>query len=226
MENKEKELLSQIYNLILNPMISNDERAYLVRIKDQLEKGGNEQYLLERLQGYFQVKADKHQLSTTFQSFYDTLPIDAKTNPASRENTRLFSAGRKIALMAAIMYMIATANQTIAALMLASLGSSGMWGPDGTLINGSPVVLPGGTNGVLVLTIIFAQFIFVWLAFGFFDRGTFWTILLFIFGAYCAIWSLYQMFSNSAISGFFLLIAASMMITAVIVKLSDRGRQK
>ena len=217
----ENSLLNTIYNLILDPSVSAGEREYLMQVRDTLTRGANEQFIYEKLQAHFERAAEQGTLSETMKEFYQSIPIDIKNNPSSQKNTHLFSLGRKIALMAAIMHMIATASQTIAAFPLASLGSSGVWGPGGTLINGSPVVLPGGTNGTLVLTIIFAQFILVWLSFGFFDKGKFWSILLLIFGSYCGIWSLYQMFSGIAISGFFLLIAAGMMITAAIVKRSE-----
>ncbi|GBG96561.1 hypothetical protein NtB2_00674 [Lactococcus termiticola] len=129
-------------------------------------------------------------------------------------------------LAAAILYFLATSNQNYKALMLASLGPAGSWGANGTLINGGPVVLVGGSNAGLVLFLAALQFLLVWLSFVFFKKGGVWPVIALLLGIFNALWACYEMLSGlAAISGLLLLVASGLMIAAFMLSKTKKSER-
>ncbi|EQC93992.1 hypothetical protein LLT3_15675 [Lactococcus cremoris subsp. cremoris TIFN3] len=68
------ETLNRIYDLILEPTVSDEEREILVKAKEVLNKGEDVGQILEKLQANFQLLDNKNQLSIYGKDFYDSIP--------------------------------------------------------------------------------------------------------------------------------------------------------
>lgn len=80
------ETLNRIYDLILEPTVSDEEREILVKAKEVLNKGEDVGQILEKLQANFQLLDNKNQLSIYGKDFYDSIPLSQDENKFSQKN--------------------------------------------------------------------------------------------------------------------------------------------
>lgn len=210
------EMLNRIYDLILEPTVSDEEREILVKAKEVLNREEDVRRILEKLQANFQLLDNKNQLSVYGKDFYDSIPLSQDENKFSQKNIGI-SEGKIASFIGAALFTFIMFNSLVrvAGLMSVVTGYS--------TLGGSTIT----TFALFMISIDLIQITFVWLAFSKYNgkSGNGWSIFLLVFGILVLISGMLSLLTNS-LEGFGYIIAGAAMITAFILKQSELSRNR
>lgn len=210
------EMLNRIYDLILEPTVSDKEREILVKAKEVLNREEDVRRILEKLQANFQLLDNKNQLSVYGKDFYDSIPLSQDENKFSQKNIGI-SEGKIASFIGAALFTFIMFNSLVrvAGLMSVVTGYS--------TLGGSTIT----TFALFMIFIDLIQITFVWLAFSKYNgkSGNGWAIFLLVFGILVLIKGMLSLLANS-LEGFGYIIAGAAMITAFILKQSELSRNR
>lgn len=210
------EMLNRVYNLILEPTVSDKEREILVKAKEVLNREEDVRLILEKLQANFQLLDNKNQLSVYGKDFYDSIPLSQDENKFSQKNIGI-SEGKIASFIGAALFTFIMFNSLVrvAGLMSVVTGYS--------TLGGSTIT----TFALFMIFIDLIQITFVWLAFSKYNgkSGNGWSIFLLVFGILVFISGMLSLLTNS-LEGFGYIIAGAAMITAFILKQSELSRNR
>jgi hypothetical protein len=210
------EMLNRIYDLILEPTVSDKEREILVKAKEVLNREEDLRRILEKLQANFQLLDNKNQLSVYGKDFYDSIPLSQDENKFSQKNIGI-SEGKIASFIGAALFTFIMFNSLVrvAGLMSVVTGYS--------TLGGSTIT----TFALFMIFIDLIQITFVWLAFSKYNgkSGNGWSIFLLVFGILVLISGMLSLLTNS-LEGFGYIIAGAAMITAFILKQSELSRNR
>ena len=210
------EMLNRIYDLILEPTVSDKEREILVKAKEVLNREEDVRRILEKLQANFQLLDNKNQLSVYGKDFYDSIPLSQDENKFSQKNIGI-SEGKIASFIGAALFTFIMFNSLVrvAGLMSVVTGYS--------TLGGSTIT----TFALFMIFIDLIQITFVWLAFSKYNgkSGNGWSIFLLVFGILVLISGMLSLLTNS-LEGFGYIIAGAAMITAFILKQSELSRNR
>ncbi|MCT4409460.1 hypothetical protein FIB49_12085 [Lactococcus cremoris] len=210
------ETLNRIYDLILEPTVSDEEREILVKAKEVLNKGEDVGQILEKLQANFQLLDNKNQLSIYGKDFYDSIPLSQDENKFSQKNIGI-SEGKIASFIGAALFTFIIFNSIVRVAGLMSMV------PYSSTVGGSTIT----TFALFMILIDLIQIIFVWFAFSKYNgkSGNGWAIFLLVFGILVVISGMLSLLTNG-LEGFGYIIAGAAMITAFILKQSELSRYR